>query len=357
MGNGLSQNEIDALLAGVGESELSSENGSQEEAASFDLEQSDKGSARREMKDIEVFLEEALESSLNILSQLTETEVSLSNLRSGLKDSDNIVSGIKGKIVTVAQNIKGALNGNLLFIFEETGALKLVEKMLDQEETVLSEIALSTLGENFNQFLNSIYTWIEGKYKKTVEGEIPRVEIFESALDLDINSKQSVEVPFTLSLGDINLAVTMVLPVTVSKEIINLTVKGGAEETSSLDSASQEEKQKARQVNARPVQFSRLDTTSSNMPLGNIEILLDVSMQVTVELGRTKMRIREILGLGEGSIIELQKLAGEPVDILVNGKLIAKGEVVVIDEYFGVRITEIISPSEMMNLMSGKDEF
>jgi len=68
------------------------------------------------------------------------------------------------------------------------------------------------------------------------------------------------------------------------------------------------------------------------------------------------MRIREILGLGEGSIIELQKLAGEPVDILVNAKLIAKGEVVVIDEYFGVRITEIISPSEIMNIMSIKDE-
>jgi flagellar motor switch protein FliN/FliY len=113
----------------------------------------------------------------------------------------------------------------------------------------------------------------------------------------------------------------------------------------------------AKQVNARPVQFSRLEEGAGKIPLGNIEILLDVSMQVTVELGRTKMRIREILGLGEGSIIELQKLAGEPVDILVNGKLIAKGEVVVIDEYFGVRITEIISPSEMLNIMGAKEEF
>ena len=69
-------------------------------------------------------------------------------------------------------------------------------------------------------------------------------------------------------------------------------------------------------------------------------------MSLTVELGRTKMYIKDILGLGEGSIIELDKLAGEPVDLLVNGKLIAKGEVVVIDENFGVRVTDIVSPTD-----------
>jgi flagellar motor switch protein FliN/FliY len=73
---------------------------------------------------------------------------------------------------------------------------------------------------------------------------------------------------------------------------------------------------------------------------------MDVSMQLTVELGRTKMLIKDILGMGEGTIVELDKLAGEPVDLLVNGKLIAKGEVVVIDENFGVRVTDIISPME-----------
>jgi flagellar motor switch protein FliN/FliY len=71
-------------------------------------------------------------------------------------------------------------------------------------------------------------------------------------------------------------------------------------------------------------------------------------MALTVELGRTKMYIKDILGLGEGSIIELDKLAGEPVDLLVNGKLIAKGEVVVIDENFGVRVTDIVSPTDRL---------
>jgi flagellar motor switch protein FliN/FliY len=85
---------------------------------------------------------------------------------------------------------------------------------------------------------------------------------------------------------------------------------------------------------------------------GNIGLLMDVYMEMTVELGRTKRLIKDILGMGEGTIIELDKLAGEPVDILVNHKLIARGEVVVIDENFGVRVTEIISTMERINNMT-----
>ncbi len=78
----------------------------------------------------------------------------------------------------------------------------------------------------------------------------------------------------------------------------------------------------------------------------NLNLLLDIPLQVTVELGRTRRQIRDILEMSQGFIIELDKLAGEPVDVLVNNKLIAKGEVVVIDENFGVRVTDIISPME-----------
>jgi len=82
-----------------------------------------------------------------------------------------------------------------------------------------------------------------------------------------------------------------------------------------------------------------------------IELLLDISLPVTVELGRTRMMIRDILQLAPGSILELDKLAGEPVDIMINEKSIARGEVVVIDENFGVRLTNIVTPSErLMNL-------
>ena len=101
--------------------------------------------------------------------------------------------------------------------------------------------------------------------------------------------------------------------------------------------------------NVQSVQYPNLQGNMGTGEQGNIGLIMDVFMEMTVELGRTKKQIREILGMGEGTIIELDKLAGEPVDILVNHKPIAKGEVVVIDENFGVRVTEILSPMERVS--------
>lgn len=102
-----------------------------------------------------------------------------------------------------------------------------------------------------------------------------------------------------------------------------------------------------RNVNVQPVQFGNLQSGSfSQADDTNLNLLLDIPLKVTVELGRTNKVIKDILELSQGSIIELDKLAGEPVDILVNNKLIAKGEVVVIDENFGVRVTDIVNQWE-----------
>ncbi len=84
----------------------------------------------------------------------------------------------------------------------------------------------------------------------------------------------------------------------------------------------------------------------------SLEILLDIPLEISVELGRMKMPVRDVIDLGAGSIVEIDKAAGEPVDVLVNGRLVAKGEVVVIEDSFGVRITEILSPNERMQRLS-----
>ncbi|MEE1132478.1 MAG: flagellar motor switch phosphatase FliY [Caryophanon sp.] len=103
-------------------------------------------------------------------------------------------------------------------------------------------------------------------------------------------------------------------------------------------------------VNVQQAQFTNFNAPQlSAGESQNLNMLLDIPLQVTVELGRTKRSVKEILELTGGSIIELDKLAGEPVDILVNSRLIAKGEVVVIDENFGVRITDIASPTDRLN--------
>ncbi|MCI5523375.1 MAG: flagellar motor switch protein FliN [Spirochaetia bacterium] len=98
--------------------------------------------------------------------------------------------------------------------------------------------------------------------------------------------------------------------------------------------------------NVQSLSFPNLTQPLSAGEQGNIGLIMDVKMEMTVELGRTERTIKSILGMGEGTIIELDKLAGEPVDILVNHKPIAKGEVVVIDENFGVRVTEILPSLE-----------
>jgi flagellar motor switch protein FliN len=100
---------------------------------------------------------------------------------------------------------------------------------------------------------------------------------------------------------------------------------------------------------AVPAGFGPLDAGGSRsagqVVRGSLDLLHDVDMEVTAELGRTRMSVRELLSLAPGAVIELDRLAGGPADLLVNGRLIARGEVVVIDENFGIRITEIVSPS------------
>jgi flagellar motor switch protein FliN/FliY len=88
-------------------------------------------------------------------------------------------------------------------------------------------------------------------------------------------------------------------------------------------------------------------------PVTNLDFILDIPLDVTVELGRTKMLISDLLQLGQGSVVELTKLAGEPLEILVNQKLVARGEVVVINEKFGVRLTDIISTVERVKQLGG----
>ncbi len=106
-------------------------------------------------------------------------------------------------------------------------------------------------------------------------------------------------------------------------------------------------KQEEEKVEIQRAEFPKLDSkkkvSSGSQEEANLEMLFDIPLQISAELGRTSMSIREILQLAPGSVIELNKLAGEPVDLLVNGKLVAKGEVVVADGNFAVRITEIIA--------------
>ncbi len=118
----------------------------------------------------------------------------------------------------------------------------------------------------------------------------------------------------------------------MADEASNLAEKAAPDEAATQTAAETELEKKLREVP---------DTSNRNLAL-----IMDIPLRVTVELGRTRMVVNDLLNLGQGSVIELNKMAGEPMEVLVNDKLVARGEAVVVNEKFGVRLTDIISPSE-----------
>ncbi len=112
------------------------------------------------------------------------------------------------------------------------------------------------------------------------------------------------------------------------------------------DAGKTNEKKQELSDNAKAADFTQLQPTRTSPGLNNLDFILDVPLQVSVHIGSTKMLIKDLLQLGQGSIIELSKITGEPMDVLVNDRLIARGEVVVVNDKFGIRLTDIISPTE-----------
>lgn len=129
-----------------------------------------------------------------------------------------------------------------------------------------------------------------------------------------------------------------------------------AEEKQAQEKAPEKVQEKApaaqaaprRDVVVRPASFGGVKN-ESNGQIGNMDMILDIPLSVSVELGRARMMVKDLLLLSQGAVVELEKLAGEPMEILVNGRLIARGEAVVVNEKFGVKLTDIVSPAERIN--------
>ena len=123
-----------------------------------------------------------------------------------------------------------------------------------------------------------------------------------------------------------------------------------AQQTSSSDSSAGSASQLSDQM--MPASFANFGPSNSTGAGNDINMILDIPVQLTVELGRTRIPIKNILQLAQGSVVELDAMAGEPMDVLVNGFLIAQGEVVVVNDKFGIRLTDIVTPSERMRRLS-----
>ncbi len=360
----LSQDEIDALLQG----------------SSMDFEEApagdDSGLSAKAKMDFTSFLNDTVASKEANLGGMVGESLTLKAPSIEVVKSSELGSGFSGNLVEIQMDYTDGVKGFHSYIFDEKFAGIMAGKMMGQSEVELNEAALSALEEAANTIAGSLATSIGDLMGVTVMNAPGQTAVM-SGSELDISSAYVLKATFPIEIeGGEPSTLTEIFDISVVNEITstmggssasdplagmgmgdsgmagmgnNQTQGGMAMDMGQMGMGQMGMGQGFNQTNVQSVQFPGLTPQLSTGEQGNIGLLMDVYMEMTVELGRTKRLIKDILGMGEGTIIELDKLAGEPVDILVNHKLIAKGEVVVIDENFGVRVTEIISPMDRVS--------
>ena len=347
----LSQDEIDALLQGSGDVDFGESQGGAGGAGG--------GFGNAELEAFRKILDETLDSQASIFSMLLSKTVTVQNPKVTARNLNDFAGSLENMVVQVSVGLNGAVSGPHVFFVIPEAAQKISGPMMGEEQMELDEAAVNALQEAFSQITGSIATAIGNKLGGTIMTDPPEGNLTESG-NISFPTDNLVTVAYQLGIeGEGNYTLYEAFSPDTVQEILNAA---GAGQSQSPQPAGGGQFQAGGQQpgggqegmspfssgpgdpDVQAVQFPGLQQQQgATADQGNIGLLMDVSMEMTVELGRTKWLIRDILGMAEGTIIQLDKLSGEPVDILVNNKPIAKGEVVVIDKNFGVRVTEIVS--------------
>ncbi|MDY6967366.1 MAG: flagellar motor switch protein FliN [Spirochaetota bacterium] len=352
MGDGsLSQDEIDALLQGTDDVLTTPSMTPQVDAGG-------RGGALSPVE--RDSLADLLNVSMNIvapsLSGYLSKNVQISNALVEIKSEGEVRNDFGRQYVQLPVDFAGGFIGKNLILFNINDAGIISSLMMGDEAGVppeeLTEAHQSTIQEFVSQMLSSNATEFSNKFGKSVTVSAPVLSIVNDASQLQLpHGAELVKITYNLIIEElVNSKFYQIMELPLASELVRSSMSESqfvSQQSSQSQQMAQQDQQG--QVGISPVKFPPLGEGVPYGTGGNISLLLDVPMTLTVELGRTRQLVKDILGLGEGSIIELDKLAGEPVDLLVNGKLIAKGEVVVIDENFGVRVTDIVSPAERLS--------
>ena len=401
MGDMLSQAEINALLNGANVEDeikpITSEN-TPVRAELLTLEEKD---ALGEIGNI------SMGTSATTLYALLGQKVNITTPRVEETTWEEITKMFVKPYVAVRVKYTQGLKGYNLLIIKEEDVKVITDLMMGGDgygniHGELNELHLSAISEAMNQMVGSSSTSLSSMFEKRVDISPPESSLVDSSSDVErirIDKESNmVMILFSLKVGDlIDSEIMQILPLSFAKEMVGNLLVHNQPKAPIVPPPQKEAPQAApmpvyplpqqqpqyqappqmpqmppvqqspygqnyyaqtpqyppqqaafasNPVHVQPAQFESFDDGLADFERKNIGLLMDVPLQIAVELGRTTKKIREILEFGQGSIIELDKLAGEPVDIMVNGKAIAKGEVVVIDESFGVRITDIIHPSK-----------
>ncbi len=383
----LSQEEIDSLLKGDIESEPSANEAVNASISDFEKD------ALGEIGNI------SMGTSATTLSTLLRKKVSITTPNVTITTREQLQSEYPIPYVVVEVSYSEGLYGTNILVIKEEDACIIADLMMggegECEEIKLDEFQLSAVGEAMNQMMGSATTSLSSMFNTRIEIAPPNLTIMDFAeekLEISSGFHDMVTIKFKMEIeGLIDSEIMQIIPIEAVKNMIGMLMASTVEESSvdvvieepvppptqqiaepiyesSVEVASEPPEsqydtwnqegiydnipsnvKKGEQLTVQPVQFAPLRESSVAQTPQNIGLIMDVPLDVTVELGKTTKTIKDILDLHQGAIIQIDRMAGEPVDLMVNGKLIAKGEVVVIDENYGIRITTIISPMDRMN--------
>ncbi len=386
----LSQEEIDALLKGTGgdsiEDEVSSEMLTNVEDYLDSFEQDTLG----EIGNI------SFGSSATALSSLLNQKVDITTPTVSIIERKKLKDEFPHPYVAIEVEYTEGFSGANLLVIKQADAAIIADLMLGGDGTSpnpdLGEIQLSAVQEAMNQMMGSAATSMSTIFSKKVDISPPSIALMDLQQGEGANTIPEldllVKISFRLTIGTlIDSNIMQLVPLTFAKSLVHELINPSEEAVATVQPAEAppvmpapepqqpnpveqyqeqpsapvqqaqesapihiQERPKQPNVNVQSASFATFEQPALQQhEARNLNLLLDIPLQVTVELGRTTRSVKDVLDLTAGSIIELDKLAGEPVDILVNSRLIAKGEVVVIEENFGVRITDILSQSERLN--------
>ncbi len=377
----LSQEEIDALTGG---DSSAGENTSAEPLT--DVERDAVG----EIANIN------MGTAATTLSTLLNNKVTITTPRVSYVSLEELSDQYDRPCVFIHISYIEGIDGNNILILKEQDVKVITDLMMGGDgsntEGELSELHLSAISEAMNQMMGSAATSLSSMLEKKVDISPPTaslVDLNDSIEDKEISNflvGQVVQVAFDMKIGDlIDSQIMQLYPFEFARELYERFIGSGsmdsnsAAETASVQEAAPQSAPQAApmpaaapqpavqaapqampqmdpnmvqmqqpymmpapNVNVQPAQFQNFNPgIGPLLQQENIDLIMDVPLEVTVELGRANKSIKEILDFSPGTILELNKLAGEPVDVLVNGKFVAKGEVVVIEENFGIRLVEI----------------
>lgn len=319
-------------------------------------------------------------SASTALSQIINQQVNITTPVVTVTTLNKLKSGFEVPNIALEVRYISGISGENLLVMKITDAAIIANLMMGGDGRVisneLSEIEESAVSEAMNQMIGSAATSMATMFGREINISPPNSKVWSDSThtltEVIDENENIIQVSFRITIGDlVDSTIMQLLPMETGKKIVAIMM---GTETKEPAKAPVNEKPvqthyeapAPRQTNREPVEeryaeppvevhkaaFQPLRDSSMSGPQRNIDLILDVPLEVSVVLGRTKKSIKDILSLGTGSLIQLDKLTEEPVEILVNGKIVAYGEVVVVDENFGVRITSIVSSAERVKTLS-----